>query len=81
MQVIFRDQRQTGRFDLEAVEMAFRSALYRTGAAALGELLRYSAPAREGSRLPCPCGQQAVYQELRSRAVLTALGWVEMSRP
>jgi hypothetical protein len=79
--VIFRDQRETGRVDLEAVEMAFRSALHRAGAAALSELLRFPAPTGERSTLPCPCGQQAHYQELRSKAVLTAVGWVEMSRP
>ena len=61
--------------------MAFRSALHRAGAAALNELLRFPAPARERGSLPCPCGQQADYQERRSRAVLTALGWVEMWRP
>jgi hypothetical protein len=42
--VIFRDQRQTGRLDLEAVEMAMRSAWHRAGAAALTELLRFPAP-------------------------------------
>ena len=61
--------------------MAFRSALHRAGAAALSELLRFPAPARERGSLPCPCGQRADYQELRSRAVLTALGWVQMWRP
>jgi len=61
--------------------LAFRSALHRAGAAALSELLRFPVPARERGSLPCPCGQRADYQELRSGAVLTALGWVQMWRP
>jgi hypothetical protein len=79
--VIFRDQRQTGRIDLEAVEMAMRSALHRAGAAALTELLRFPAPTAEPRTLPCRCGRQAHYRELRTKPVLTAVGPVEVSRP
>jgi hypothetical protein len=66
---------------LEAVEMAVRSALHRAGAAALSELLRFPAPAAGQRMLPCPCGQQAHYRELRSKPVLTAVGLVAISRP
>ena len=31
--------------------------------------------------MPCACGQQAHYRELRSKPVLTAVGQVEVSRP
>jgi hypothetical protein len=31
--------------------------------------------------VPCPCGQQAQYQEIRSKAVLTIVGPVRISRP
>jgi hypothetical protein len=31
--------------------------------------------------LPCPCGHQASYRELRAKSVLTAVGKVEVSRP
>ena len=31
--------------------------------------------------IPCPCGDEAHYRELRSRRILTALGEVELSRP
>ena len=79
--MIFRDQRQTGRLDLEAVEMAVRSALHRAGAAALSELLRFPAPPAEQRALPCRCGRQAHYRELRAKPVLTAVGIVEVSRP
>jgi hypothetical protein len=71
--------RKTGSLDLEAVEMLVRSAMHQAGAKALTELLRFPAPDRRV--IPCPCGQQALYQELRSKTVLTAVGQVEVSRP
>lgn len=61
--------------------MAMRSALHRAGAAALSQLLEFPVPDEEERTLPCSCGQQAHYRELRSKRVLTALGWVEVLRP
>ena len=61
--------------------MAVRSAMHRAGAAALGELLQFDAPADDLRTIPCPCGHQARYRELRSKAVLTAVGTVRVSRP
>ncbi len=81
LRVIFSQRRQGQALDLEAVEMAMRSALHRAGAAALTELLQFPAPAAEQRRIPCPCGQQAHDRELRSKPVLTAVGPVEVSRP
>jgi len=81
LRVIFSQRRQGQGLDLEAVETALRSALHRAGAAALSELLQFSAPTGEQRRLPCRCGQQAHYRELRSKPLLTALGGVEVSRP
>ena len=78
---IFAQRSQDGRLDLEAVEMAMRSALHQAGAAALTELLRFPAPAAEQRTIPCGCGQQAHYWELRTKPVLTAVGSVQVSRP
>ncbi len=61
--------------------MAVRSAMHHAGAAALTELLQFPTPTSDQRRLPCPCGHQARYRELRSKAVLTAVGKVEVSRP
>jgi len=61
--------------------MAVRSAMHHAGAAALSELLQFPAPAADQRRLPCSCGRQAPYRELRSKPVLTAVGKVEVSRP
>jgi len=66
---------------LEAIEMAVRSAMHHAGATALTELLQFSAPTSDQRRLPCSCGHQAHYRELRSKLVLTAVGKVELSRP
>ena len=79
--MVFEDRRKTGRLDLEATEMAMRSALHRAGAAALSQLLEFPAPAEEERRVVCSCGQQAHYREQRSKPVLTALGRVEVLRP
>ncbi len=59
--------------------MLVRSAMHQAGASALTELLRFPAPDQRA--IPCPCGQQARYRELRSKTVLTAVGTVEVSRP
>ena len=78
---IFAERKQTGDLDLEAVEMAFRAALHQAGATALSQLLRFPEPAADQRTIPCACGSQAHYRELRSRHILTALGEVELTRP
>lgn len=71
--------RKTGHLDLEAVEMLIRSAMHQAGAQALTELLRLPEPGQH--EIPCPCGQQAHYRELRRKAILTAVGPVQVWRP
>ena len=73
--------RKTGRWDLEASEMALRSALHQAGASALTELMRFAAPPSGQRSLPCPCGQQAHYREMRSKSILTVVGKAEVLRP
>lgn len=80
--MIFQERRKTGRLDLEAIEMAVRSAMHHAGATALSGLLQFPVPAAAEQRsIPCPCGHPAGYQELRSKPVLTAVGEVTISRP
>lgn len=81
MRVVFNGRRRTGFLDLEAIEMAVRSAMHQAGAAALTELLRFAAPEEDQRTIPCSCGHAARYRELRSKPVLTAVGRVEVSRP
>ena len=59
--------------------MLVRSALHQAGACALTELLRFPAP--EQRTIPCGCGHQARYRELRSKTILTVLGEVVAARP
>jgi hypothetical protein len=61
--------------------MALRSALHQVGAVALGQWLQCEAPGPEQRKQPCPCGDVALYHELRSRCILTAIGEVEIRRP
>ena len=67
--------------DLEAVETMTRSAMHRAGAAAITEFLKFPAPAVGQRRIPCSCGHNACYLELRSKSVLTAVGDVKILRP
>ena len=63
------------------MEMAVRSAMHLAGAAVLTKLLQLPAPAADHRSIPCACGHQARYRELRSKPILTAVGNVEISRP
>ena len=81
MHVIFAGRRKTGRLDLEAVEMAWRSGLHQAGASGLSHLLRFAPPHPEQPPCPCPCGHTAAYRGLRSKPLLTALGWTQIERP
>lgn len=81
MRVIFRDRRNSGVLDLEAVEMAVRSALHRAGAAALTQLLRFPVPSDDQRTVACACGEPARYREQRCKSVLTAVGRAQVIRP
>ena len=61
--------------------MAVRSAMHHAGGTALSQLLQFPAPPVEQRRMPCNCGHQAHYRELRSKPVLTAVGTVNVLRP
>jgi hypothetical protein len=80
LQLIFSERGKTGRLDLEAIEMAMRSAMHQAGAAALSELLKFDSPGPEQRQRPCACGHTARYVELRSKPVLTAVGEAQCLR-
>ena len=81
MRVLFTGHRKTGHWDLEAIETAMRSAMHQAGAAVLSELLQWEPPAAGQRSLPCSCGHQARYRELRSKPILTVVGRAEILRP
>jgi hypothetical protein len=78
---IFNERRKTGRLDLEAVEIALRSAMHEAGAVALTKWLQFEPPGPDQRSLPCVCGGQAHYRELRSKTILTAVGQATVTRP
>lgn len=80
-QRIFDDRRSRGQLDLEAVEMAIRSTVHQTGAEAVSELLRFPPPEDDQRCVLCACGQVARYEGMRSRPILTAVGWARIERP
>jgi hypothetical protein len=61
--------------------MAVRSAMHQAGAEALSQLLQFEVPAAEQRKIPCGCGGQAHYREMRSKTILTAVGQVTVQRP
>lgn len=79
--MLCQGRRKSGNLDLEAIEMMIRSAMHRAGAAAIGALLQFPVPPAEQRTASCHCGHTAHYRELRSKPVLTAVGWVKVSRP
>jgi hypothetical protein len=78
---IFRQRQKTGGLDLEAVELAVRSAMHQAGASVLTQLLEFDPPEADQRQLPCVCGYPAKYVGLRSKPVLTAVGAAQCLRP
>lgn len=79
LQVIFAADRRAEGTDLEAVEMAARDALHRAGAAVLSQLLD-GEQSLHATHVPCECGQQAQYYDLRCKQIMTVLGKSELKR-
>jgi len=61
--------------------MAIRSTVHQTGAAAVTELLQFQQPDPDRRTIPCACGDAAQYEGMRSRSLLTAVGWARIDRP
>jgi hypothetical protein len=61
--------------------MAIRSTVHQTGADAITELLRLSPPDDDHRSIPCTCGRVARYEGMRSRPILTVVGWARIDRP
>ncbi len=59
--------------------MATRNATHQLGAKLLQHLL--AAPDQFERSIPCPCGQQARFHQMRPKHLLTALGPVTIQRP
>jgi len=79
LEVVFAGSRKRGSFDLEAIEMATRTATHQLGAKLLENLL--SAPSKHEASVPCGCGRQARLHEMRPKQLLTVLGPITLQRP
>jgi hypothetical protein len=79
LQVIFAADRKEEGMVLEAVEMATRDALHRAGAVVLSQLLEEKQYPR-ATQVPCECGLQAQYHDVRSKQIVTVLGKTKLKR-
>lgn len=79
MDVIFTGLHKSGHFDLEATETATRAAAHQLGAKVLERLL--GAPSSFEREVPCACGRQARFHEMRSQRLTTAVGPITIQRP
>lgn len=77
--MVFTGLRNSGRLDLEAVEMATRAAMHRAGAAALEQLLQWLGC--EEGEVAFECGKTARYHEMSPKRILAALGPAHAQRP
>jgi len=75
------DLRKSGRLDLEAVEMATRTAMHQAGATVLKELLQKFQEPEAAREVACSCGRQARYLETRPKQILTVVGRIYIQRP
>jgi hypothetical protein len=79
LEIVFADLRKQGHVDLEALEMATRSAMHRAGASVIEQLLNASMEVKPETA--CGCGRQARFHQMRPKQILTALGRIRIERP
>lgn len=79
MEVIFTGLRKSGRFDLEATEMATRAAAHHLGGKVLERLL--DAQSGFEREVLCRCGHAARFREMRCKQLTTVVGPITIQRP
>jgi hypothetical protein len=55
--------------------------MHQAGAMALSQLLQFEPPDADHLQIPCLCGHQARFKEMRSKSFLSVVGTVEVRRP
>ncbi len=75
---MFAARRKDTGLDMEAVEMAARAGLQRSGSAMLAGLL--TEDGGHAVQVACGCGQPARYQDQRPKQLLTVLGSLHFNR-
>jgi len=77
---VLQDGQRLGHLDLEASEMALRTALHQLGGRVLEQLLNADGGDYRGPHLPCGQGHQAQFVDYREKEVLTVLAPVKVRR-
>jgi hypothetical protein len=75
-----KEQESAGHVDLEATEMALRTALHQVGGRLLEQLLNADGGGYRGARIPCGHGHEAPFVGYRRKEVLTVLAPVPVQR-
>ena len=78
---VLRDIGRLGHLDMEATEMAVRSAMHQVGASFLEKLLSLSDRSHTTSNTDCGQGHQAKFVDYRTKHVYTILGPINIRRP
>jgi len=71
----------SGPRTLEEMEKMTLQIVKELGNALLGSLISLNVPPYPEEYVPCPCGQKAIYQRMRSIHVDTLLGTITIKRP
>lgn len=61
--------------------MAIRAAMHHAGATALTQLMQFASPDADHLIIPCPCGHEARFKEMRTKTFLSVVGPVQIRRP
>jgi hypothetical protein len=77
---VLQDRQRLGRLDLEASEMAIRSAMHQMGGVLLEKLLNCDGGGFRGAHLNCDQGHAAEFVGYRGKQILTVLSSVEVQR-
>jgi len=77
---VLQDRRRLGHLDLEASEMAIRTAMHQMGGVLLEKLLNSDGKGYRGAHLDCGHGHAAEFVGYRSKQILTVLSSVEVQR-
>jgi hypothetical protein len=55
--------------------------MHHAGATALSQLLQFASPDADHLIVPCPCGHEAHFKEMRTKTFLSVVGPVQIRRP
>jgi hypothetical protein len=77
---VLHEGERRGQVDLEATEMALRSAVHQMGGRVLERLLNTDGGGYRGARIPCGQGHLAEFIDYRPKEVLTVLAPVTVQR-